>query len=202
MQATFDHRWRRRALDGDGAAIDVMADEAIGPVYRFCLYRVGGNRHICEEVVQETMLRAIRDLGKYDPERSSNNIYPWLIGLARNEIQRALGRHNVGLSLEAMWERMDRELLDIFARLESQPFDRDLLERQETRELVNATMAQLPNNYRTALEAKYVNGQSVRDIAAGWQTTEKAVESLLTRARQAFRATFLALTRHWEPETC
>ena len=44
-----------------------------------------------------------------------------------------------------------------------------------------------------ALKAKYVDGASVRDLASLWRTTEKAIESLLSRARKAFRATFTAL---------
>ena len=79
--------------------------------------------------------------------------------------------------------------------------DRDQpYERQETRELVNTTMSQLPPHYREALEAKYLTGRSVRDMAAVWSISEKAVESLLTRARQAFRVAFLALSRNLEVE--
>jgi RNA polymerase sigma-70 factor (ECF subfamily) len=66
--------------------------------------------------------------------------------------------------------------------------------------MVNATMAQLPPHYRQALEAKYVEGRSMREMAAADGGTEKAVESLLTRARQAFRDTFVALTRNLELE--
>ena len=62
--------------------------------------------------------------------------------------------------------------------------------------MVGATMSQLPPNYREALEAKYVMGKSVRDMAQAMSVSEKSVESQLTRARKAFRATFLALTRN------
>ena len=77
---------------------------------------------------------------------------------------------------------MDRELLAQYARLEVEPFADDLLEREETRQLVNTTMSQLPPHYRDALEAKYLRGKSVRDLATLWSISEKAVESLLTRA--------------------
>jgi DNA-directed RNA polymerase specialized sigma24 family protein len=66
--------------------------------------------------------------------------------------------------------------------------------------MVNATMSQLPPQYRSALEAKYVQGQSVRDMAAAARTSEKAVESQLSRAREAFRATFLSLARNLNAE--
>src|SRR5207248_3063267 len=122
------------------------------------------------------------------------NIFPWLTGLARNEIHRALGREHAAVSLEVLWANMDKELLAFYARLDSEPFADELLQREETRELVNATMSQLPPHYREALEAKYVSCQSVRDLASSWHVSEKAVESQLTRARKAFRATFLSLS--------
>jgi RNA polymerase sigma-70 factor (ECF subfamily) len=200
LRPIFDADWRARALRGDTAAVQMMADDLLGPLYRFCLYRVGRNRHLCEEVVQETLVRALRDLDHYDPPRANNNIFPWITGLARNEIHRVLNRERAGVSLESLWAKMDRELLSLYARLDSEPFADEVLLREETRELVNATMSQLPPHYREALEAKYVTGKSVRDLAALWRTTEKAVESQLTRARKAFRATFLALTRNLEPE--
>ena len=198
MQAIFDSAWKRRALDGDAAAAQALADAALLPLFRFCFHRVGGNRHLCEEVVQETLLRALRDMDHYDPPRARDNIFPWLSGLARNEITRVLSREKNAASLEQLWARMDRDLRAIFARLESEEFPDDLLERQETRALVNATMAQLAPHYRQALEAKYLDGRSVRDMAGEAGNTEKAVESLLGRARQAFRDSFLALTRNLE----
>jgi RNA polymerase sigma-70 factor (ECF subfamily) len=175
--------------------VRAFAEAMLRPLYGFCLYRVGRNQHLCEEVVQETLVRALRDLDHYDPARSGNNVFPWLTGLARNEISRVLARERHTVSLEAVWAKIDGELLALYDRLDAEPFNDELLQREETRELVNVTMSQLPPHYREALEAKYVQGASVRDLAAQWQSTDKAVESLLTRARKAFRATFLTLTR-------
>ena len=104
-------------------------------------------------------------------------------------------REKRSVSLDDLWQRMDRELMGEFERLEAKPLGADVLVREETREMVNVAMSQLPPSYRDALEAKYVHGASVRDIAEKQRTTEKAVESLLTRARQAFRNTFLTLCK-------
>ena len=199
-QLTFDAAWKLRAADGDEEAIRSLVDASLEPLFRFSFYRVGRNRHLCEEVVQETILRAIAELPNYDPGRSANNIHPWLTGLARNEIRRALSREQTTTSLETIWARMDEDLRAIFGRLESSPLADDVLAREETREMVNATMSQLPPHYREALEAKYVSRRSVREIATERSTSEKAVESLLTRARQAFRETFLALARNLNRE--
>lgn len=194
MGTAFDAAWRARALRGDEAAVARLTAWALVPLYRFCFYRVGRRRELCEEVVQETVLRALRDLERYDPARSQGDIGPWLRGLARNEVRRVLARERPGARLDAAWERLDEELLAVYARLDASPLGDDHLEREETRDLVNATMSQLPDQHREALEAKYVHGLSVRAIATALGLTEKAVESRLTRAREAFRATFVALS--------
>lgn len=200
MRPIFNADWRARALAGQADAVKTLAEAALQPLYGFCLYRVGKNQHLCEEAVQETLVRAIRELHQYDPARAGDNIFPWLTGLARNEISRLLAREKNAVSLQAMWAKMDKELLAIYANLELEPFGDDVLRREETRELVNTTMSQLPPHYREVLEAKYVGGKTVRDLAAIGSISEKAVESLLGRARQAFRVAFLALTRNLEPE--
>ena len=114
MQPTFDGPWRARALAGDPDAVRALTDCALPALYRFCHYRVGRDTHLCEEVVQETLVRALRDLPRYDPGRSDNQIMPWLTGLARNAIQRALNRHRATVPLDALWARADEELRNRF----------------------------------------------------------------------------------------
>jgi RNA polymerase sigma-70 factor (ECF subfamily) len=197
----FNARWLKRALAGEAEAISELARSAMVPLYRFCLYRVGRDVHLCEDVVQETLERALSELEKYEPHRCGDDIFPWLTGLARNEIRRAMASRQAAVSLETLWMQMDKSLLGLYARLESEPFAEDLLQRAETREMVNAAMAQLPPHYGQALEAKYLQGRSVSQIAELSRMSEKAVESLLTRARAAFRATFLTLARNLRLET-
>jgi RNA polymerase sigma-70 factor (ECF subfamily) len=195
LNASFDARWRRKALAGDAKAVDALASAMLEPLYRFCLYRLGRDEHLCEDVVQETLVRALRQLSQYDPARGGGDIFGWLSGLARNEIRRALSQRNSAASLEALWGRVDQELLRLYGQLDSQPYGPELLARQETREMVNAAMSQLPPQYSQALAAKYVLGRSVREIAKAARTSEKAVESQLSRAREAFRTVFLSLSK-------
>src|SRR5213076_1180233 len=75
MQAGFDSEWRRRALDGDADAVRQLANATLAPLYHFCLYRVGKDVHKCEEVVQETLARALHQLEQYDPARCNDNIF-------------------------------------------------------------------------------------------------------------------------------
>jgi RNA polymerase sigma-70 factor, ECF subfamily len=65
--------------------------------------------------------------------------------------------------------------------------------RAETRDLVNMTIANLPERYRTALMRKYVDGRTLETLAAELELSQDATKSLLARARRAFRATFSTL---------
>jgi hypothetical protein len=114
LRPIFDGEWRRCALAGCADAVQALAAAALQPLYSFCFYRVGRNAHLCEEVVQETLLHALRDLDHYDPGRAGNNIFPWLTGLARNEIHRTLARESCAVSLESLWARRDRELASVY----------------------------------------------------------------------------------------
>lgn len=70
----------------------------------------------------------------------------------------------------------------------------DPVKRQELEEMrmeVRQTMDNLSEQYRLALEWKYIDKLSVQAIAARWDITEKAAESILFRARREFRAQFV-----------
>jgi RNA polymerase sigma-70 factor (ECF subfamily) len=61
---------------------------------------------------------------------------------------------------------------------------------RERAERVAAALAGLPERYEGVLRMKYLDRLSVAEIAATSGETEKAVESLLTRARAAFREAY------------
>ena len=65
--------------------------------------------------------------------------------------------------------------------------------QKEIGEFVRSTLQHLPGRYAQALEMKYVNGNSVNEIALELGLSEKAAESLLTRARKAFKEGFNTL---------
>jgi len=69
------------------------------------------------------------------------------------------------------------------------------MRRDETARLVHLLLDRLPPRYAAALEWKYIEGLSVAEIAARFDLTTKATESMLTRAREAFREGFSILTR-------
>jgi len=171
--------WRERGLReavlaGDEAAWRQWYDETCPELLAYVLWRCGGLRDHAEEVLQETWLTAVRRLPSFDP--SAGSFAGWLRGIAanvlRNRFRSAQRRHQPPLSPTADGEAA-AELL-----------------RREQAELVARALAALPEHYEAALRARYLEGRGVPEIALARGESVKAVESLLTRARQAFRAIY------------
>jgi RNA polymerase sigma-70 factor (ECF subfamily) len=176
---------------GDAAAISRFYDQHVDGLYAFVFYRVGRDAALAEDVVQETFTHALERRTDYDEVRGS--IGSWLCTLSRNVIRDHMRAHQRGDELAETWERIDQSLAQVFAALAEQPLPGDVLEREETRDLVNMTIANLPEQYRAVLAKKYVDGASLDAIAEELSLSAAAVKSLLARARRAFRDTFATL---------
>jgi len=181
----------RAAARGDAAAIGRFYDQHVDALYAFVFYRVGRDAALAEDVVQETFTSAMARVTDYEAARGT--VVAWLCTLSRNVIRDQLRAHRRTDQLADTWERIDASLAQIFDGLDQAPLPGDLLERAETRELVNMTITHLPEQYRTLLARKYVDGDSLELLAKDLGVSQDAVKSLLARARRAFRDTFATL---------
>jgi RNA polymerase sigma-70 factor (ECF subfamily) len=166
---------RSAVLAGDEQAWRAWYDVVFPDLYAYTQWRCAGLRDLTDEIVQETWLTAVRRLRSFDPEQGS--FHAWLRGIAANllrnhwrQAQRRNGRHRFPHSTTA-------------------PADA-ALEKRERAERIARTLAEMPDRQEAVLRAKYFEGRSVADIAADWGETPKAVESLLSRARDAFREAY------------
>jgi RNA polymerase sigma-70 factor (ECF subfamily) len=170
-----DHVWRERGLRdavlrGDERAWRTWYDECFDGLYGYVLWRCGGLRDHADELVQETWLVAIRRIGSFDPAQGT---FPaWLRGIAAHQLRNHFRR-------EQRRGHSSLNGVDLAAPAVS--------DQRERGERVARALSRLPGHYEAVLRAKYLDGQSVADIAATRNDTPKAIESLLTRARQAFR---------------
>ncbi len=190
-----DERLLRRAARGDPGAVERLFEDHVDALYAFVFYRAGRDESLAEDVVQETFVTALDRMDRFDPSRGS--LRSWLRTLSRNVVRSHLKARNRLATLER-WDRVDAALAEALEELDSEPLSDEVIERAQTRDLVNMTIANLPERYRDALERKYVEGESVGELATALGVSEDAAKSLLARARRAFRETFLTLTRELE----
>ncbi len=193
LRTPSEQRLLDRAGQGDDRALARLYHAHVDGLYAFVFYRVGRDATLAEDVVQETFTRAMARPDAYDPDRGS--VQSWLCTLSRNVIRDQLRQHRRSDELAAAWERIDESLAQIFTALDQVPLTDEVIARDETRDLVNMTIANLPEKYREVLNAKYVDGTSLADLAQRMELSEDATKSLLARARRAFRETFDALCR-------
>jgi RNA polymerase sigma-70 factor (ECF subfamily) len=165
---------RSAVLAGDEQAWRALYEECFNGLWAYVAWRCVGSRSLTEEVVQETWFIAVRRIRSFDPEQGS--FATWLRGIAANVLRnqlRQLKRCRV--------QSLAGEGIELPA-----PVNRDS-------ERIATALAALSDRHEAVLRAKYLEQQNVDCIAQAWKETPKAIESLLTRARSAFREAYLRL---------
>jgi len=187
----LDRALVRRILNGDQAAFQRVFDSFFPRLYRFALARLDGDHDAAGEVVQQTFCKAIERLETYRGEAA---LYTWFCAICRHALTDYCRRAN--RSARA-WAPLEDEpyVRSIIEALTAPAADRPDVQawRNDIARLVEATVDALPDHYATVLEWKYVDELPVTDIAERLGIGFKAAESLLTRAREAFRTAILAL---------
>jgi RNA polymerase sigma-70 factor (ECF subfamily) len=188
----------RRILAGDESASEAFFAEYFRRLYRFACIRLGGDEQAAEEVVQSTLIRALRKLHTYRGEAA---LFTWLCTLCRREIggwlQRTRRTTDVSLVEDHAATRM---ALEAAASLASTDPESEA-GRQEVSRLVQVTLDHLPGRYGQVLEWRYIQDLSVDEISHRLGVGYKAAESLLTRARRAFRDAFPMVAGTWPVPT-
>ncbi len=190
MQGTSSHisdlELVQQILAGEAWAMDAFYQRYFSRLYRFVYYQVGGSHDDAQDVLQDALVAAINSLGSF---RGESTLYSWLCGVAWNKAADFRRREYRVAQLE------QRALRDLHERraVEPGPMPDHALLEEENKERVHETLSALPDHYRQVLVLKYAEGLPVEDIAHIMHRTFKSTESLLTRARSAFRKTYTAV---------
>lgn len=173
--------------DQDPAAVRHLTECYLPSVWRFVYARVNGDRHLAEDIVSESVLALMQAAAT---GAAIENPMAWLRTVASNKVHdhfRAAARV--------------RHLIEQVKHTRDSVEHSDASKQQEESERrveVRQTMDDLPESYRLALEWKYVEKLSVREISGRMAMSEKAVESILFRARREFRGKFAAREKREE----
>ena len=181
----------RRLVAGEERAFDEFFDRCFPALFRFALARLHQDSDAAEEVVQTTLVQAVGKMGTYRGEAS---LLTWLCTFCRHAIAafcERQGRQGGAIPLVEEVPEIRAALESLSSLAGDEPGA--ALRRGEIARLVHVVLDQLPERYADVLEWKYIDGIPVRDIATRLGLSPKAAESLLTRAREAFRDGFAAL---------
>jgi RNA polymerase sigma-70 factor, ECF subfamily len=177
---------------GEQRAFDEFFHSHVPRLAAFTARRSGLDAASVEDIVQNTLIKAMRSLSSYRGEAS---LLTWLTQICRHELAdaaRKAARRPTHVSLEEPEEvlRLSQHL-----RLPASQEPAAEVETELHRVAVITALNALPERYALALEAKYGDGLSVEEIAVYLGVTTVAAQSLLARAREAFRDLWLANAR-------
>ncbi|MEO8444546.1 MAG: RNA polymerase sigma factor [Gammaproteobacteria bacterium] len=175
----------RRMLKGDERAFAAFFDDYFPRVYRFALPRLNSDTEAAAEVVQATLVKAMRNLKDFRGEAS---LFTWVCQICRHEVVdhlRREGRHAERIVRIDDSPEVRAAVDAIAAPAGEEPANR--YSQAEVRQLIRTILDRLPPRYGDALEMKYVEGLSVDEIGVELGIGTTAAQSLLARARVAFR---------------
>lgn len=168
-----------RARTGDPDAFRLLVERHSQPIFRVA-YRMTGNEHDADDVVQETFLRAYRQLDRFE-ERA--NFGTWLHRIAINcalDLLRARGRMD-------RYYGGDPEDAEMSGTIRSEPEQDRLLVSAELREQVAAAMERLSGNERTAFVLRHFEGMPVEEIGKTLGIQVNAAKHTIFRAVRKLR---------------
>lgn len=173
---------------GDEAAYRRFYDAYFDRLLRYLLVVTGGNEQAARDALQAALVRVVRHVKPFDAEEK---FWSWLTVLARSS-----------LADESKKQRRWFAFLERFSRhAEIQTTGASNGEADEKlRELLARKVSALPPDERELISQKYILRRSVGEIAGGQQTTEKTVESKLSRVRQKLRDAVFAELKNDRPQ--
>lgn len=178
---------------GDSVAFQRFTESYLPALYRFAASRLRGDAEPVRDIVQTTVCKALASLGTFRGEAA---FFTWLCACCRNEIAMHFRRQK-GIQREVPIEE-GREPSPAVGSPRPEGVTEQLL-REERARFVHLALDLLPPHHARALSMKYLESASVKEIAAALELAPKATESLLTRARIAFRGHYDRLTQELEP---
>ncbi len=175
-----DQQLVERVQSGDKRAFDLLVRK-----YQHKLVSVI-SRYIkdwseCQDVAQESFIRAYRAIGNF---RGDSAFYTWIYKIAINAAKNYLVSQNRRPPTDDIAIE-DAVLLDGGTRLKDSATPENEMLRQEIEQTVFATVEQLPEELKTAITLREVDGLSYEEIAEAMNCPIGTVRSRIFRAREA-----------------
>lgn len=177
----------RAMSKGDEMAYRIFYDAYFDRLLRYLLVVTGGNEESAREALQLALVRVVRHVKVFESEEK---FWSWLTVLTRSALADESRKRR---RYFAFLERFTRQQETGSAAMDNGEADDQL------RTLLERKLTALPADERQLVEQKYILRQSVREIAGGRQTTEKAVESKLSRVRRKLKDAVLAELKNEQP---
>lgn len=170
-----DSKLARKVQKGDRQAFEILLSKYERPIYSF-IYHFFQNRALCEDLTQETFLRAYRFIDSF---RLQEKLSTWLFSIAKNLCVDELRRMRKGTTVDI--ETIDPERL-VDEGAGTNPFRATVMAQE--REILRRVIAKLPEKYRTCIVLFYFNELSYDEISEVMGISLSNTKILLFRGKK------------------
>jgi RNA polymerase sigma-70 factor (ECF subfamily) len=173
-----------RTLAGDRDAFRVLVERHSQNVFRLS-YRLVGNRHDAEEVVQEAFLRAYQKLSQFE---ARSNFGTWVFRIAANyaiDRMRKQRKEEARREMPIVNEETGHDPLSTVA--DAAPTPERLTQSMELRQKMQEALDTLTQAERTAFVMRHWEGCGIEEIAAVLKSSSNATKNTVFRAVQKLR---------------
>lgn len=176
MTSDLDSCMVRRLQDRDKPAWNAVCSEYSRDLFGFVVRLVGFEQSVAGDIVQEVWLESLKRIQHFDPGRGE--FRGWLFEIARRRVAAFWRKQSTAPCYEDVHDglAMDPQLLPT-----------EVLDRLDRSAIVRAALLAMAPERSRVLTYKYLDDHTVAEIAAKEGKSVKAIESLLTRARDELR---------------
>ncbi|MCE2746601.1 MAG: RNA polymerase sigma factor RpoE [Burkholderiales bacterium] len=174
----------QRVQAGDKLAFNLLVSKYHRRVARL-LTRMVRNQEDIEDVVQETFIKAYRAIGNF---RGDSAFYTWIYRIAINTAKNLLVTQGRRPSTLKESNDVDGETFEDNAALSNIDTPESLYQTKQIGEAVNEAMAELPEELRSAIVMREIDGLSYEEIAEAMDCPIGTVRSRIFRARESIAA--------------
>lgn len=179
-EAKVDQLLVERVQKGEKQAFDLLIQKYQHRIVSL-VARYVSDPHEAQDVAQEAFIKAYRAIGRF---RGDSAFYTWLYRIAINTAKNwivAKNRRPPASDIDAA----DAEQYDMDSRLKERNTPENEMLREEIERTVYDTIATLPEDLRTAIMLREMDGMSYEEIATTMECPIGTVRSRIFRAREA-----------------
>lgn len=198
----MERNWTKRKLtglsQGDAETVRQWQSQYGRFLYTWLYYQLNKDESMAATVAAQTLSLALRELSSFNPEQTT--MYLWLKELAARQLAAALAQEGIKTQRPWAWSELPSKALESLKRLRTEPLAPEAPGCAAVAEMVQATLAELPEQDRDLLVRRYTRLETVEQIASGLNLTGEQVNQQLYLARHAFRRGLFCLIQAANPD--
>jgi len=171
-----DSKLARKVQKGDRQAFEVLLSKYERPIYSF-IYNFFQDRALCEDLTQETFLRAYRFIGSFRPKEKLST---WLFAIAKNLCIDEFRRHQKGSTVNI--DMVDPDALVAMDGPGKNPMVASIVAQEA--DILRRVLTKLPEKYRTCIIMFYFNEMSYEEISRVMKISLSNTKILLFRGKK------------------